>query len=152
TIVDRCTSHMAETAMSHRRKLLQIPHAQTWSSGSRPRSNRRVIGTIPAAMNRPPAPSPPYSGERVGVRGHSRQERNSTNRPSPQCNPVTTSICNLQTVSFYVLTEPYCPSPPALSPAYRGEGANASRDLSVTSPYNSPRSFYWPMSPIRVLY
>src|SRR6185437_297064 len=30
-----------------------------------------------------PAPSPPYPGERVGVRGHSREPRNSTNRPYP---------------------------------------------------------------------
>src|SRR6185437_9506500 len=38
----------------------------------------------------PPAPSPLYSGERVGVRGHSREERNSTNGPSPQPSPLST--------------------------------------------------------------
>src|SRR6185437_2654278 len=36
------------------------------------------------------APSPPYSGERVGVRGHSSGQRNSTNCPSPQPSPLST--------------------------------------------------------------
>src|SRR6185437_13782441 len=36
------------------------------------------------------APSLSYSGERAGVRGHSREQRNSTNRPSPQPSPPST--------------------------------------------------------------
>src|SRR5437016_5977198 len=57
-------------------------------------------------------PSRPYSGERVGVRGHSRERRTSTNCPSPYPSPCVQGRGDqkhLQCLPFLSSPESACP-------------------------------------------